>query len=491
MLSSRHFMNLVGGDILIWRRIMHCLNIPVKDDDIESIHRGDTFPSSFQRFIEIRRNIKKNLNGVMQKSSRLHYNIEFLPQGKMESEDDIINTNSKNKTKYRTIANLITHSTIAYDFDESHFVLIQSRDQSRFWHSYRPQTTNGSIPISSRVSVYNIKGGVCLYLGFSDLPFEIAGQDLEVYQGFLFLLPIKQPNNDATPNEILLVYSILDGTHGEVLELATSFTPGATNDYPDRHRLPPQVYKESGEKRIYILDQEDTCKKVNFIDILITVPCPVWTILILKLSISDVRLLLVKEVAMKEASLAALGQIFTADQKVNTTALALYTSTSTSNKRFGSLIAIIDTPPPYKPTPSNYVEFKKTHFNTPMIEVVSGKELPNFLDLTFNLFGRVQEMKLYYISATNYYHTPGGVCLVHAKARKPVRECGFYAPVLVFLLASDQIVLYSSNHPNGQGLNLHSLFGNSNRCLSKNWHHSELQVLDKVSFKNQTKGLNT
>jgi hypothetical protein len=94
-------------------------------------------------------------------------------------------------------------------------------------------------------------------------------------------------------------------------------------------------------------------------------------------------------------------------------------------------------------------------------------------------------MKLYYISATNYYHPPKATCVVHGKARNPGRKPGYYAPILAFLLASDKIVLYSANNNDGQSLNLQLIFGSSNRFLSKNWHYSEMQVLDKVSFKKQ------
>ena len=484
MLSCRRFMVSLSRDLLVWRKIMQQLNIPFQDKDIECNNKDEKFPSLFLRFIEIRRNLKNNLSNGLHKSSRLYYNIEFESQGRIESTEGV-DTKKKSKARYKTIANLITHSTLAYDFDESYFVLIQSKDRSAFWHSYRPQTTNSSVPIHSRVNVYNIKGGTCEYVGSSDLPFEVAGQDLKVYRGLLFLLPIRDPNTEHIDNEILLIYKIMEGAMENILQLMTSFSLEPTIECPDRCRLPPQVYKESGEKRIYILDRENRELNANLIDILIVVPCPVWTISILKLSIVDSHLSLVKEVQIKEASLAAMGQVFAADQKSTTIALALYTSMSASNKRFKSLIAIIDIPPQPKPQPTNYRELKERHTITPIIEVLNGGDRPNFVNHGFNLFGHVQDMKLYYVSATNYYHTQGGICLVHAKARKSRHNYGYYAPVLVFLLASDKIILYSTHNTDGQCLNLHSLFGISNRCLAKNWHYSELQVLDKVSFKKQ------
>ena len=122
---------------------------------------------------------------------------------------------------------------------------------------------------------------------------------------------------------------------------------------------------------------------------------------------------------------------------------------------------------------------------TPQIDLLTGDKGPSFLDSAFNLYGSVQDMRLYYLSATNYYDTPKHECMVHRNNRKAGRTQGYYAPILVFLLASDKLVLYSSHRSNEECLNLKNLFDKNNRFLSKNWHHSEIQVSDKVLFKNR------
>ena len=194
--------------------------------------------------------------------------------------------------------------------------------------------------------------------------------------------------------------------------------------------------------------------------------------------------MVVKEVQITEACSDVVGQVFTADQKGTTLALALYTKT-TSRMRFKSVVALIDfNVLPYgKPEDCGLInEIAKL---TPRIDLLTGDIGPSFLDNAFNLYGSVQDMKLYYVSATNYYDTPNHECMVHRNKRKPGRIRGYYAPILVFLLASDKLFLYSSHRSNEECFDLKILFGKNNRFLSKNWHHSEMQVSDKVLFKSR------
>ena len=83
-----------------------------------------------------------------------------------------------------------------------------------------------------------------------------------------------------------------------------------------------------------------------------------------------------------------------------------------------------------------------------MQETTKSKNQARVMEInnSFNLKGRVEDMKLYYLSATNYYHSLDNSYIIHGSSRKPNKCNGFYAPIIVFLLASDRIVLYSSHH---------------------------------------------
>ena len=156
-----------------------------------------------------------------------------------------------------------------------------------------------------------------------------------------------------------------------------------------------------------------------------------------------------------------------------------------SRMRFKSVVAVIDLDGlPYGP-PEECDLINEIAQITPRIDLLTNDKGPRFLDNAFNLYGSVQDMRLYYVSATNYYDTPNHECMVHRNKRKPGRPQGYYAPILVFLLASDKLVLYSSHRSNEECLNLKNLFDKNNRFLSENWHHSEMQVSDKVLFKNR------
>ena len=479
MLTSRTLMIALNFDLLTWRSIMSKLCIPFNEDAFEQNQNEGLFCVAFQRFINIRRNwIHNKKESSYQHSQRIHYDIGYESQEKIFIQQ---NKNKKSKPDYETIKNLIIHSTIVYDYDESFFVIIQSKDRSEFWEDYTKQTGN-RIPTHSRIHVYNIKFESWRYLGCQDFPFEVAAQDIKVYSGMLLLLPIKDPDFDDDPTELLLIYAIKEKSPHSVLDLKKSYCIPQQSESSGKCRLAPHVYKESGEKRIYILPHQG--RDTTCIDILLIIPCPNWTITILRYTPSNGKLLVVKEVQITEACSDVVGQVFTADQKSTTLALALYTK-ATSRMRFKSVVAVIDFNVLPSGPPDECGLVNEIAQITPRVDLFTGDIGPGFLDNAFNLYGSVQDMRLYYVSATNYYDTPYQECMVHRNNRKPGRIRRYYAPILVFLLASDKLVLYSSNRSKEDCLNLNILFGKNNRFLSKNWHHSEIQVSDKVLFKSR------
>ena len=478
MLSCRALMYHLNSDILLWKSITSQLCIPNKINETkisEDIKAQGFFPSSFQWFINVRHHLKNQDNSKRkQNSSRLEYNIGFHKQ--VDPSNVKIGERPLTKDKLKTAEELIVHSTIVYAYDESFFVLIQTKDRSEFWTQYEKHNSRISISKYSRATVYSLKGGYCQLIGTHDLPFEVAAQDIMVYKGMLFLLPIKysEPNNDLT--EILSIFTISDKPSDDVLKPKSSYCLQPTTECPERYRLPPHVYKESGEKRIYVLNNNGT-PPTEDMRIFIIAPCPIWSILVLKLNYSNGNIALEKEMHIPNVCFDTIGQVFTADQKNSTLAFALYTTTK-CKKRHKSMISVVDVNFT-KVEQDNKSETSNERYNAKTsIEIHNDDLLTNVFNNSFNLNQRVDDMRLYYLSATNYYHTSDNLNIVHESSRKLMKKNGFYAPIIVLLLASDSIVLYSKHHY--EYVNLQTLFGKSNRFQSKNWHHSELQVQDKV-----------
>ena len=128
----------------------------------------------------------------------------------------------------------------------------------------------------------------------------------------------------------------------QVLKYKSSYCLQPTTICPERYRISPNVYKESGEKRLYILNDRNRCQA--YIELLVIVPCPIWTILVLKLHVLNGDITLIKEVHLSNACFDVMGQVFTADQKNSTLAFALY-APSKCKKRYKSMISVVDIHP--------------------------------------------------------------------------------------------------------------------------------------------------
>lgn len=249
MLSCRKLMFHLNRDIILWQSICAQLNIPQPQQNFVDVNEDRFFFPSFRWLVHIRnRLINHCISGKHANCSRLLYNIRFQNQENPNNANSIDSPKTTGESKTRE--DLITHSTVVYDYDESYFVLIQTKDRSEFWERYDKKNSHASIPKYSRATVYSLNEGVCTYFGFSDLPFEVAAQDIKVYKGDLFVLPIKDPDINDDPSEILIVYSILKQSVDDVLKYKASYCLQPTTICPERYRISPNVYKESGEKKI-------------------------------------------------------------------------------------------------------------------------------------------------------------------------------------------------------------------------------------------------
>ena len=193
MLSCRALMCCLNTDRLLWQSIFHQLDIRFLKDDLDN--DNEFFPSAFKCFIDTRNRILNHDSSNSTKdSSRLLYNIGYQKEHSLSS----LKTSDHAKTKddLKTKELLITHSTIVYDYDESYFVVIQTKDRSEFWGQYEQNNSCSSVPTYCRATAYSLKDGDFGYVGFKDLPFEVAAQDIKVYHEMLLLLPIKDPGID-------------------------------------------------------------------------------------------------------------------------------------------------------------------------------------------------------------------------------------------------------------------------------------------------------
>ena len=122
------------------------------------------------------------------------------------------------------------------------------------------------------------------------LPYEVMGQDLLLNDGLLFLMPLP---SKKTRNE-KLVLLVLDLRQGQGYEEKGRF-------YWSKGRRPPNVYKESGERRLYAHGD-------RIVQIL---PSDVWTLLVYCIS----EMQLVQSIEMPWADPQVIGQLFCADQQ--------------------------------------------------------------------------------------------------------------------------------------------------------------------------------
>ena len=88
---------------------------------------------------------------------------------------------------------------------------------------------------------------ICLFFRFLydfrssyPFPFEVMGQDLLLHQGYLFVMPLAKNALKARKYEKVILL-VLDPLNGSEMAKFQWETP----------RMPPEVYKESGETRLY------------------------------------------------------------------------------------------------------------------------------------------------------------------------------------------------------------------------------------------------
>ena len=124
------------------------------------------------------------------------------------------------------------------------------------------------------------------------LPYEVMGQDLLLHDRLLFLMPLSKKRNSKQDDKLILL--VLDLAKNEGYEEKARF-------YWPSGRRPPNVYKESGERRLYAYGN-------RLVQIL---PCEdIWNLLLYDIS----QMQLISTVPLK-VDPSVIGQLFCADQQ--------------------------------------------------------------------------------------------------------------------------------------------------------------------------------
>ena len=200
----------------------------------------ESFPLDFSSLWGIYQGLQRLANGTTTTSSsesRFQYSLdrrrgflldkELTPRGSrsswLRSSSASKTTNSKEWARKQ-----ITNGTFAFALEPpDQFVLVHTLNGKQFCSVTQVRLLGNSG-----------EGSVCSSF---HLPYEVMGQDLWLYRGLLFLMPLSKKTKDE--KLILIVLDLAKESSSGYEEKARFYWPSG--------RRPPNVYKESGERRLY------------------------------------------------------------------------------------------------------------------------------------------------------------------------------------------------------------------------------------------------
>jgi hypothetical protein len=267
----------------------HHFQLAAAAADVVSSSSGENITAVAKTLVEIYDGLGRLSNDgscAATKFTRYHYSIDrrrgYLKSNAGLDDTKIRLTNSRrSRSSLEWIRDQVTNSTFAFALNGNNgdFVLVH--------------TLNG------KQSATVTKWPQCktFYLSF-----EVMGQDLLLHRGHLILMPLLKKKRATTPgNLILAVYNVEDEENYD------DFGKQTSKFYWKASRAAPQVYKESGEARLYVFDDK-------LVQILPT--SNIWTVLIYRIApSSDFNLELIKAIPMPWVEPSVIGQLFCADQK--------------------------------------------------------------------------------------------------------------------------------------------------------------------------------
>ena len=277
------------------------------------------------------------------------------------------------------------------------------------------------------------------------LPYEVMGQDLLLNDGLLFLMPLP---SKKTKNEklVLLVLDLRQG-QGHGYEEKGRF-------YWSKGRRPPNVYKESGERRLYAYGD-------RIVQIL---PSDVWTLLVYSIS----KMQLVQSIEMPWADPEVIGQLFCADQQGPQLVLAFFGEKQHDDNTY----------------PAKVVTFviDEADDAAELLEV----SVPSVRKSRFDLDQPVSHIQLFLCAATDYQIDLQRLQLYHHAGKPFARrgsnhsrsKSGPRQPLVIFLFPDGNLT------SNGTYQNLVFPLGSGTKykILPEFWSQNELVVKDTRIF---------
>ena len=344
--------------------------------------------------VAIQEGLQKLSRNEIRACSRYHYSIDRR-KGFVDDSSRFRNAGN-NASNLDWIRNQITNSTFAYVFDDDIFVLIHSHNGKHF----------------SNVTAWPI----CVHY---QLRFEVMGQDVILHKGLLVVMPLARKASKYE-RSALLVYDPSTGQE-------------KANFVREGKRRPPNVYKESGEKRLY-----------SFEDKIVQVfPSDIWTLLIYKL---ENGLDLVKVIPLTWVDSSVIGQLFCSDQQGPHLVLAFFAE-KLGLSSYATKVITID-------LQSLDIEF---------IPVSSG---------AINLDLPVSGIQLFLTAATEYKRDKASF-LHHYRQRREGR------PLVIILFPDGNLTTSSAEKYEDILMRSPLQHGNPRYKICKElWHHSELCTLD-------------
>lgn len=260
-------------------------NEAVHEDDLDLDHPG---LKELTRLYNSLQSLVSNNEQPLTKI-RCHYSLDrrrgYFQESEFRSKSSINNLD--------WIRNTITHSTFALAYDENRFVLMHSLNGRQ----------------SCIMTIWNSESEL---VSSNTYPFEVMGQDLLLHSNYLFVQPLMKAKNIQNKakkyeNVILLV---LDPLNGGIEKAKFQWeTP----------RMPPDVYKESGEARLYASAEGQRVLQVF--------PSWPWTLFLYQwTTTAPDKLNLVKMWPLEWIKAPTIGQLFCSDQQGTHLVLAFFAS---------------------------------------------------------------------------------------------------------------------------------------------------------------------
>ena len=395
-----------------------------------------TYPTLCRLYRGLRQKLLKrggaeSVNGEDLAKSRYYYSIEKR-KGILRTSDDGLQSvptrfwgllQSEDKVRDH-----ISNSTFAYGVDADVFVMVHSLNTKN----------SATVTVFPDCNSFN-------------LPFEVMGQDVLLKERILYLMPLPSPKHQlhergGTCENLILITYDLSAFPAKIGHRA----------YWPRPRLQPQVYKESGERRLYLFEDK----------LCVILPSEPWAIAIYETA----GLELIKTVDLHWFSPYILGQLFSSDQAGPHIVLAFFRHVDEDSNEFEHEAVIV----------------------TADLHSLEVLRMPNvIINSTFLLDKPVAQLQLFLVAASDYrinaegkmfHHSLGVTSKNHRCLQGPCPR-----PLIVALKANGTLLSTSFQQEDAfirkcPNFKSHGTIVKKGRYIANLWEHNELIVSDERVF---------